>query len=211
LVLGTVAFNISGTIIGGLLRFEGTQDSGTTWVPIAGSTVNGSFPDTDTGLNPYSGSGQVFRLNTSGLTGFRVRLQEVITSTGTLNLSCDGLGLGTPDIGPIQPIHHTYVAFVNGIASGANKDYFNIQNCGPTAGCATISGKILKIWSIEASMDSAAAVTGLQPGFTMSRFTTAPATCTGGTISQYDTRYNATAGIVVTSNCTISIKVNYTW
>lgn len=113
-----------------------------------------------------------------------------VTVTGnSLNVNCTG-GCGSASQG------NTYFASVLGAASAATKDYLNIFN-------ATGSGKIPKILRITASMDSAAAVTGLQPGFTVSRYTTDGATCTAITIQLADTTNTAVpAQVTAKTNCT---------
>ena len=91
----------------------------------------------------------------------------------------------------------TYVAMVLGIASAADKDYINLNN-------AINSGANLYIRKVYGTVDSQAAVIGLQPGFTVSRYTTAGVTsCTAGSIAALDSQ-NAPipTEISVSTGCT---------
>ena len=90
----------------------------------------------------------------------------------------------------------TFTAACLGVTSGANKDYCNLTN---GAG----SGRVLRIVAITANVDSQAAVTGLQPGWTVSRYTTAGVTCTAVTPQSLDTANSALpAQVTANTNCT---------
>lgn len=89
-----------------------------------------------------------------------------------------------------------YVASALGVASAASKDYINVFN-------ASGSGKVLRILRISATVDSQAAVTGLQPGFTVSRYTTDGATCTSITPVGLDTNNpSLPSQVTAKTNCT---------
>ena len=89
----------------------------------------------------------------------------------------------------------TYVAMVLGAASAASKDYINLTN-------ANGSGSNLYVRKVYGTVDSQAAVTGLQPGFTVSRYTTAGSTCTAGSIAALDSQNAPLPGVItVTTDC----------
>lgn len=96
-----------------------------------------------------------------------------------------------------QPVPRpTYYATAAGVTSGATKDYLSIFN----SSGSSVSVRIVRIW---ASVDSQAAVTGLQPGFTISRYTTDGATCTSITPALADTTNAALpANVTAKTNCT---------
>ena len=89
----------------------------------------------------------------------------------------------------------TYVAMVLGAASAASKDYINLTN-------AAGSGSNLYVRKVYGAVDSQSAVTGLQTGFTVSRYRTVGSTCTDGTLSALDSQ-NAPlpSQITVTTAC----------
>ena len=115
---------------------------------------------------------------------------SVVSLTGTsLDVNCTG-GCGTAAEG------QTYVAIVEASAAAASKDHLNLFN-------ASGSGKVLKILSITANPDLAAAVTGLVQSFDIVRTTTAGSTCTALTIRLVDSNNAAVpAQVTASNNCT---------
>lgn len=164
---------VSGTVTSN----QGTANTAANRWPIYLTDGTNTMPTADAGAR---------RLYTALANG-GTELGTAGTGTG-LTVTCTNCG------GAVEGA--TYFASGLGLASAASKDYINLYN-------ATGSGKIIKILKIWAAADSQAATTGLQPGFTMRRFTTAGATCTAITIVLADT-INAAVPAQVTAgtNCT---------
>jgi hypothetical protein len=91
-----VTYNPVGTITGGALVFEASDDSGVTWysiqaVDISNNNITGAG-------NPFTLSGQianVFQLQIAGFTNVRVRLSTVISGTGTSNIRIQAFAFTT--------------------------------------------------------------------------------------------------------------------
>jgi hypothetical protein len=103
-----------------------------------------------------------------------------------------GSGVSGTGLSVVNTQTQTYFASALAVASGASKDYINLSN-------ASGSGKVIRIMRIFASVDAQGAVTGLQTGWTVSRFTTVGSSCTSITIVPADTT-NAAVPAQVTAN-----------
>jgi hypothetical protein len=75
--LVVLSFNPSGSITGGTLNFELSDDGGTNWYGVSGSATT---------FDMNGATATLFQANVAGVTHFRVRLNPVITGAGTANL-----------------------------------------------------------------------------------------------------------------------------
>src|SRR6266568_571944 len=79
-----LSLNVSGSITGGVLTFEVSDDNGTTWYPILAYRSGIAVGDSTVTLS-VAGS-ILWQVNVTGFTNFRTRLSSVIIGTGTASL-----------------------------------------------------------------------------------------------------------------------------
>jgi hypothetical protein len=80
-----LAATLSGTLTGGTLVFEGSYDSGTTWLQMQVAAIHG----TTATLDSFGFAGQIstaWQVGVGGLTNFRLRLNPAITGTGSVTV-----------------------------------------------------------------------------------------------------------------------------
>lgn len=77
----TVAMNNTSTMTGGVLTFEVSPDSGTTWFSVAMARIDSYTVETSYTLATVQS--RAWSTSVDGFTNFRVRLSTVITGTGT--------------------------------------------------------------------------------------------------------------------------------
>lgn len=191
---GSVSATISGSISNTAFGITQTGTSNDVDATITNSSLAVTGPLTDAQLRasavPISGT---VTANQGGTWTARINdgAGASIGSGGTgtgLTVTCTNCG------GSVAG--STYIASALGVASGAAKDYISLYN-------ASGSGKVIRIVRIIGVVDSSAAVTGLQPGFTVSRYTTDGATCTAVTVQLLDTANAAVpAQVTAKTNCT---------
>jgi hypothetical protein len=80
----SVAMSNTSTMTAGVLTFEVSPDSGTTWFPIAMARIDSFTTETTYTLNTVAN--RAWSTSVDGFTNFRVRLSTVITGTGTASL-----------------------------------------------------------------------------------------------------------------------------
>lgn len=81
------SFNVTGgSITGGGIIFEVSDDSGTTWYAIPAVPQNAVPPQTPVTSFTLTGSTSVWQVDIAGYTNFRIRLNPVITGAGTANV-----------------------------------------------------------------------------------------------------------------------------
>lgn len=127
---GTIAlsFNTSaGTLTGGTLLFEASDDGGTTWysIYIARSQL---IIENNLAMSGFGGTSIFWQGNISGLTNFRVRLNPIITGTATVHLRLQALTFPcTPFTISQDTTKSTYSASPGGIGlAAAATDVFTI-------------------------------------------------------------------------------------
>lgn len=97
-----VSFNKSGTISGGVIEFE-VSDDGTNYYPVLASR---SGAQTLEATYTLTGTSMLWQVGVAGFTNFRVRLSTVITNTGTANIRIQGIA---------APVTFAPVATVNSL------------------------------------------------------------------------------------------------
>jgi hypothetical protein len=78
----SASINPSGTITGGNISFDASDDGGTTWYPIS---LSDGFGNID--ISPLAATKALVNGNIAPFTNFRARLSTVITGTGTVNVT----------------------------------------------------------------------------------------------------------------------------
>lgn len=120
-----ISFSPAGTITGGVLTFEGSDDGGTNWYTI--SVFRAGAQTVDLGTFSLNGASKVlWRAATPGLSHIRVRLSTGITGTGTAHLrltatdgvAVDGVIAGSSAAGTIDLTKIGGTAVVTGGVNG---------------------------------------------------------------------------------------------
>lgn len=83
----SLSFVPSGTITGGVITFEVSDDFGTTWYPVSGTRSDGTAYE---GTYTLTGATRLWQFNLTGYTNFRARLSTVIAGSGTATLRVTG-------------------------------------------------------------------------------------------------------------------------
>jgi hypothetical protein len=110
------SLNAPSTMSAGVVTFEGSDDAGTTWYPVAGVRLTGDAAEPSFTLASTTVK-LLWRLNAAGLTDIRVRLSTIITGSGTATVRLQASAL-PPDI--MQPLGPQIVRILNGKGTFSN-------------------------------------------------------------------------------------------
>ena len=167
--------------------------TGTFWQ--ATQPVSGPLTDTQLRATPVPVSGTFWQA-TQPVSG---PLTDAQLRASSVNVNCAS-GCSSPTVS------QTYMATVVGSAAAASKDLINLFN-------GVGSGKVIKLMKVAVAQGNAAAVTtGLVASITMSKTSSAGATCTAITVRPLDSTNSAVpAQVTAGTNCTTDPTVAWDW
>lgn len=123
----SASLNTSGTVTGGVVTFEASDDAGTTWYAIAFARAESFTVDT---TYTVTGGNRLWSSSADALTNIRVRLSSVVVGSGTVNVRLTPIAMGlepmatiggTVTANPSQPATGTVTNFAAAVTNATLK------------------------------------------------------------------------------------------